>query len=233
MGIPISIKVGNVNISNANAHEPQPTATETEEVLASPAEERQAEDMVNVTFDLPNSTPSPSGPQPEGCSIDSSWPAAIQQWCGFLTAYAPNLAGYSADWGAAQMFQESHGNPNALSSTCASGLIQVMPSDGKGFIKYRADGSSYFVCDLVNGTTENYVKFYNGQFRNRPTIAQLRDPGFNVKYAMSYMTGLLKSHNDIQKSLVYYGGIAYGDTYKNAVTAHYNCYVQKLSTSCK
>lgn len=185
-----------------------------------PEEDRQ------VTTVQVDTNYTPTGTQPADCGINTRWPQSIKQWCGWLTYYA-RLNGYDPDWAAAQMWQESGGNPNAQSNKCATGLIQVMPSDGK---LTSATNSGY--CDLTNGTNANYKEYYSGVFRNRPTIAQLRDPEYNLSWGLNYMGNLIKSHGSIWDALLYYGGVGYGDRYRGAVKIHYDCVVSQIKASC-
>ena len=105
---------------------------------------------------------------------------SILQWCGLITKYSkeqnidPNLIG-------AIMLQESGGNPNAISVTDATGLMQVEPKD-----------SGYAV------------------FINRPTMKELLDPEFNIKYGVAMFAGLVSRYGNTRDALFHYGPIDVG-----------------------
>jgi len=214
------------------------------EIVIPPAMERQVEEVVVTNVSLPGLptigasgeiTPaSPRTPPTGDCAINSRWPDSIQQWCTGITQYA-TANGANPDRIAAMMWQETLGNPDTLSSSCAVGLIQVMPSDGKGFILTNSAGQQYFKCDLVNGTLEAYQSYYSNVFRNRPTIAQIQsDPYFGLEWGVSYYGGLLRGHNSSDwEALYYYGGPRYGDVYRGAVFNHYDCVVNNQVGSCR
>jgi hypothetical protein len=232
---------GNIKVTNtpAQVYTPPPTATSTaitESDILSLASNQQVDaikqatpipippelDRQVSTVSLTTTDFSPTGSQPPECEINAGWPQAIQLWCGWITYYA-KLNGYDPNWAAAQMWQESRGNPNAQSNKCATGLIQVMPSDGKFVGGY---------CDLENGTVGAYSTYYGGVFSNRPTMTELRNPEFNLQWGLDYMGALIRDHGSVWEALLYYGGVGYGDQYRGAVKSHYDCIVNQLSTSC-
>ncbi|MBW6441471.1 transglycosylase SLT domain-containing protein [Patescibacteria group bacterium] len=90
---------------------------------------------------------------------------------------------------AALIMQESGGDQDAISSSGAVGLMQVMPSDGK---------ASEFMC--INGPC----------FSNRPTIQELLDPTFNIEYGTNFLSGLVSNHG-VREGLFRYGpaGVGY------------------------
>jgi len=202
-----------------------------------PGLERQVEVViVNVDIVVPNvngnGDPPPSwegAPQPGECRIHPGWPDAIQQWCGWITKYA-HKNGVEPDWVAAMMWQESKGNPNARSYVCATGLIQVMPSDGA--LVY-VNGKAQCTDDRNQANLDRYYSYYSGVFRNRPTMDELYTPEFNIAYGTGYVGGLLKSHGSMWQALLYYGGVGYGDVYRGAVKGHYDCIVNNQQNSCR
>ncbi len=117
------------------------------------------------------------------CSLPPSYPDAVRRWCGLIEKYArensldPRLI-------AAVMLQESGGNPEAISSSGAVGLMQIMPRDG---------AAAGFICK--NGPC----------FASRPTIQELLDPEFNIAYGARMLSGLIKRHGDLREALKAYG----------------------------
>ncbi len=103
------------------------------------------------------------------CEISPSYPEQIQQWCVLITGYA-HLRGFDPNLIAAQIWQESDGDPNAYSHSGANGLTQVMSSDG-------------IAATFLNDKGEPY-------FANRPTMAELKDPTFNVDYGTGLLEGI-------------------------------------------
>jgi soluble lytic murein transglycosylase-like protein len=97
---------------------------------------------------------------------------------------------------AAVMWQESGGDPDAYSYSGAVGLLQVMPRDGiaEGF----------------------------GVFGNRPTINELQDPEFNVKYGTGMLAGLVNKYGSYRDALLHYGPMNVGYYYADKVLAIYN-----------
>jgi membrane-bound lytic murein transglycosylase MltF len=94
------------------------------------------------------------------CQIGKKYPEGILQWCFLITVYADKFE-LAPDLVAALIWQESGGQPDAYSKSGAVGLMQVMPRDGL---------AASFMCK--NGPC----------FENRPTIEELQDPEFNIKY---------------------------------------------------
>lgn len=136
------------------------------------------------------------------CSLAASYPGEIRQWCGAIEA-AANDTGLPANLIAAVILQESGGNPVAYSGSGAVGLMQVMPRDG-----LAAD----FMC--VNGPC----------FANRPTIAELEDPAFNIQYGSDYLASLIQKHGTIREALFKYGPIDVGYYYADLVLKIYENY---------
>lgn len=136
------------------------------------------------------------------CSVSSNFPQKILQWCDLISAYAekfeinPNLV-------AAVIWQESGGNPQAYSASGAVGLMQVMPSDGL---------AASFLC--MNGPC----------FANRPTMDQLYDPEFNIKYGTRMISNLLKKYGSVREALKNYGPGEVGYYYADKVLGLFNQY---------
>jgi soluble lytic murein transglycosylase-like protein len=136
------------------------------------------------------------------CNLSKKYPASIQKWCGMIEKNAnqnqlnPNLV-------AAVMLQESGGNPNAYSKSGAVGLMQVMPKDGI---------AANFMC--------------SGKpcFSNRPSMAQLYDPEFNISYGARMLAGLIQRHGAVREALKAYGPMNYGYIYADKVLAILNNY---------
>lgn len=114
------------------------------------------------------------------CEMSNKFSESILQWCSLITKYAkeqnidPNLIG-------AVMLQESGGNPNAISVTMATGLMQVEPRD-----------SGYAV------------------FVNRPSMQELLDPEFNIKYGVGMLANLNNKYGNMRDALFHYGPIDVG-----------------------
>ena len=130
------------------------------------------------------------------CSLSSSYPAGIQQWCGLIESAAsqhnlePNLI-------AAVMLQESGGDPNAYSGSGAVGLMQVMPSDGL---------AAQFIC--ASGLP---------CFHNRPTMQELYDPAFNIEYGVRMLAGLINRNGSLRDGLLSYGPMGIGYSYADKI----------------
>ena len=136
------------------------------------------------------------------CQISNKYPAEILQWCGLITKQAKrhNL---DPDLLAALIWQESGGNPTAYSRSGAVGLMQVMPRDGI---------AASFTC--VAGPC----------FANRPSIQELQDPQFNVKYGAGMLAGLVKKHGDTREALKSYGPMDVGYYYADIVLGIFKNY---------
>lgn len=189
---------------------------------------RQAEFVTKVVLDLDfigkNSEQDSLAIDP----ISPQWPKEIQQWNTEIESAAIK-SGIDPNWLAAVMYQESRGNAQALSSVCAAGLIQVMPSDGS----LDENGQ------CAEKTEENLLRYQNYfssnntfYFRDRPTQIQLLDPSFNLEYGSTYLADLIQKHGSIAEALRYYGGTGYGEQYVNAVSDHYACVVNEDYERC-
>ena len=133
------------------------------------------------------------------CSVSSSFPDSIRQWCGLISRYA-NEHGLDPDLVAAVIVQESGGNPDAYSHSGAVGLMQVMPRDGL---------ASGFMC--VNGPC----------FGSRPSMSELYDPEFNVSYGTGMLSGLVARRGSVRDGLMSYGPANVGYYYADKVLAIY------------
>ncbi len=138
------------------------------------------------------------------CEVSKQYPKSITKWCEVITKYArqyrldPNLI-------AAMVWQESGGNPSAYSRSGAVGLMQIMPRDGI---------AASFICS--GGAC----------FSSRPTVAQLKDPEFNVKYGARMLAGLVKKHDSVREALKAYGPMDSGYYYADKVLNIYKRYGQ-------
>lgn len=129
------------------------------------------------------------------CEVSGQFPNEIMQWCKLISYYA-NQRGLNPNLVAALILQESAGNPSAYSKSGAVGLMQVMPQDGI---------ASSFMC--VNGPC----------FKDRPTIAELEDPEFNISYGTNMLAGLLSKHGNLRDALKSYGPMDVGYYYADIV----------------
>jgi len=129
------------------------------------------------------------------CSLPSSYPDTIQQWCGLIESAAAD-SGLPADLIAAVMLQESGGDPLSYSSSGAVGLMQVMPRDGI---------SANFIC--INGPC----------FASRPTIEELQDPAFNINYGSRMLADLHVKNGSYREALFRYGPSDMGYHYADLV----------------
>lgn len=145
--------------------------------------------------------PAPASIEPEadGCVYQSRYPDAVRQWCQLIETVS---AAYEIDplLVAAVMLVESGGQPEVISHSGAVGLMQVMPRDGI---------ASTFQC--INGPC----------FANRPTIAELLDPEFNVEYGVRMLSGLIKKTGSPREALKSYGPYDVGYDYADKVLAIY------------
>jgi hypothetical protein len=134
------------------------------------------------------------------CKVSDRYPENIRRWCEMITKHSirnnldPNLI-------AALIWQESGGNPTAYSKSGAVGLMQVMPRDGI---------AKSFMC--ANGPC----------FVNRPSIAELQKPNFNVKYGTNMLAGLMNKYGDTREALKYYGPMDVGYYYADKVLGIFN-----------
>lgn len=115
------------------------------------------------------------------------YPENIQPWCELIETSAQEY-GLDPFLVAAVITQESVGNPNAYSSSGAVGLMQVMPRDG---LAATCEG-----CFNAQGV--NY-------FTERPTMAELFDPAFNIDYGSEYLAGRIAYWGSVREGVFHYG----------------------------
>ena len=143
-----------------------------------------------------------SGQSTSGGQISSRFPAKVLQWCNIISSYS-DKHGLDPDLVAALIWQESGGNPQAISGSGAVGLMQVMPKDGQ---------ARNFMC--ANGPC----------FSSRPTTAQLLDPEFNVSYGTRMLAQLINRQGNLREALKAYGPMNVGYYYANKVLSLYQQY---------
>ena len=142
-------------------------------------------------------------PVSDECRITGNYPESIMQWCPLITEHAA-IHGLEPNLIAALVLQESGGNPAAYSKSGAVGLMQVMPRDGL---------AAEFMCP--NGPC----------FANRPSMAELYDPVFNVEYGTRFLAGQVNRYNgDMREALKFYGPANVGYYYADVVINIYNKY---------
>ena len=141
-------------------------------------------------------------PDQKGCKVSQKYPPEITQWCDLITKFSKRT-GLDPDLIAALIWQESGGNPVAYSHSGAVGLMQVMPRDGL---------AASFMCQ--NGPC----------FVNRPSIAELQDPKFNVRYGTGMLAGLLGRYGNMRDALKYYGPKDVGYYYADKVLGIFESY---------
>ena len=110
------------------------------------------------------------------------------EFCTFIFRYAPQV-GLDPYLIAGLISVESSFNPNAISSAGAVGLMQVMPRDGLA------------------------AELYPGVFDDRPTVAELLQPEFNVSYGTSLLANLSRYYGSLRDGLFHYGPIGIGYSY--------------------
>ncbi len=136
------------------------------------------------------------------CQVSAKFPPQILQWCQAITQYAES-AGFSPNLIAALILQESGGNPSAYSHSGAVGLMQVMSSDGI---------AASFAC--ANGPC----------FAKRPSMQELQDPDFNIRYGTTMLAGLYGRYQNLRDALKAYGPANVGYYYADKVLAIYERY---------
>jgi soluble lytic murein transglycosylase-like protein len=137
------------------------------------------------------------------CLVSERFPEDVRRWCGWISTYARE-ANLPPDLVAALIWQESGGNPRAYSHSGAVGLMQVMPRNGIAE-KFRCKG---IPC-----------------FEDRPTIAELENPEFNIQFGTGYLKSLVKEHHgDLREALRSYGPMDVGYSYADTVLSIYNRY---------
>ncbi len=136
------------------------------------------------------------------CSLASKFPEEIQRWCEFIEKGAVE-SGLEPNLIASLMLEESGGNPLAYSRDGAVGLLQVMPRDGL---------AEKFLCP--NGPC----------FAARPSIAQLQEPEFNIRYGALMLAGLIKRFGNLRDGLKAYGPSGVDFAYADTVLAIHSSY---------
>jgi soluble lytic murein transglycosylase-like protein len=138
-----------------------------------------------------------------GCRVNHRFPQAVLRWCGLITGNA-EASELDPDLLAALIWQESGGNAKAYSHSGAVGLMQVMPHDGL---------AASFTCRGAPC------------FADRPSIAQLQDPNFNVQFGTRLLEELVDKHGgDLREALHEYGPVDAGYAYADTVLALYREY---------
>jgi soluble lytic murein transglycosylase-like protein len=135
----------------------------------------------------------------ENCAIGGGFSENVRIWCDLITRTAAEN-GLDPKLIAAVMTVESGGNPDAYSHSGAVGLMQVMPRDGI---------AASFTC--INGPC----------FANRPSMAELYQPEFNLKYAGGMLAGLINRHGTWREALRAYGPAGAGYSYADKVLGVY------------
>ncbi len=140
---------------------------------------------VNAATEVPLVEQVISAEQPEEkvCEFLVRYPEKIQPWCALIEEQAGEY-GVDPLLVAAVMLMESGGQPDVISHSGAVGLMQVMPRDGL---------AAAFQC--INGPC----------FANRPTIAELKDPVFNVDFGVHMLAGLINKYGNPRDALKAYG----------------------------
>ena len=138
----------------------------------------------------------------ETCTLPSSYPQKVIQWCNLIENSAQDT-GLPAALIAAVILQESGGDPLAYSSSGAVGLMQIMPRDGI---------AAKFVC--VNGPC----------FASRPTIEELQEPSYNIAYGSQMLAGLTTRYGSYREALFHYGPTGIGYDYADLVIRIWETY---------
>jgi soluble lytic murein transglycosylase-like protein len=136
------------------------------------------------------------------CQVSNKYPEGILQWCDLISIYSEQFE-LSPDLIAALIWQESGGKPGAYSKSGAVGLMQVMPRDGL---------AASFMCK--NGPC----------FAKRPTIEELQDPEFNIKYGTRMLARLVNERGNLRDALKSYGPKDVGYYYADKVLGIYDKY---------
>jgi len=150
--------------------------------------------------EVAESAVSAANAEPLECSIGSSYPESVRQWCNLIERYAREN-GVDPHLISAVMLQESAGKPDAYSKSGAVGLMQVMPRDGK---------AASFQCK--NGPC----------FSDRPSMEELFDPEYNVAYASRMLSELIQKYGDVREALRAYGPMDVGYYYADLVIGTMN-----------
>lgn len=136
------------------------------------------------------------------CGVSKKFPEDILKWCPLITVHSVRV-GLEPNLIAALIWQESGGDQYAYSRSGAVGLMQVMPKDGI---------AATFMC--VNGPC----------FSKRPTIKELENPDFNIKYGTKMLSQLLNKKGNLRDALKAYGPMDVGYSYADKVIGLYKRY---------
>ncbi len=188
--------IGQIQVVAASTEEP--SFAVPEETLPAPVESAETAETAPVEeASAPQEEPQPS--DDAACEVSPRFPEAVYRWCGLITRYASEN-GLDPDLIAALIVQESGGKPDAYSRSGAVGLMQVMPRDGI---------AASFRC--VNGPC----------FASRPSMAELYDPEFNIRYGTRMLAGLISKRGSVRDGLMAYGPMNVGYSYADKVLAIY------------
>ncbi|WP_322508609.1 lytic transglycosylase domain-containing protein [Anaerolinea sp.] len=191
--------IGQIQVVAASTEEPSFSAPA--ETLAPPGESADSTLATDIA-------PAESAPAKQeeaesssdgNCEVSPRFPEAVYRWCDLITHYA-NENGLDPDLVAALIVQESGGKPDAYSRSGAVGLMQVMPRDGI---------AASFRC--VNGPC----------FASRPSMVELYDPEFNIRYGTRMLAGLISKRGSVRDGLMAYGPMNVGYSYADKVLAIY------------
>jgi hypothetical protein len=137
-----------------------------------------------------------------GCQVSTKFPENVRRWCDLIDKYA-RQNGLDSNLVASVMLQESSGNPDAYSRSGAVGLMQVMPRDGL---------ATKFQC--INGPC----------FADRPSMAELADPEFNISFGTNMLSGLINRTGSVRDALKSYGPMDMGYRYADIVLGIFERY---------
>jgi hypothetical protein len=204
-----------------NTQEPVPTQTETPKVETPPvnptqtAPTGQTEPPVDAAAETSTTLPTPieteiiesptqepTPTQDPNCSLNRGLPSEVRQWCDLIETFAGEY-GLPPGLIAAVIMQESYGDPLAYSKSGAVGLMQVMPRDGL---------AAEFQCE--SGPC----------FADRPTIAELQEPSFNINFGTRMLANLYMKHGSYREALFRYGPINMGYKYADIVLGLWESY---------
>lgn len=191
--------IGQIQVVAASTEEPSFSAPA--ETLSAPADSADAAEAVEAppAGDAPAPREEPPASDDSACEVSPRFPEAVYRWCALITRYASEN-GLDPDLVAALIVQESGGKPDAYSRSGAVGLMQVMPRDGI---------AASFRC--VNGPC----------FASRPSMAELYDPEFNIRYGTRMLAGLISRRGSVRDGLMAYGPMNVGYSYADKVLAIY------------
>lgn len=137
----------------------------------------------------------PALPTPVGeCQLSEEWPEAVYRWCELITRYSQKND-LPPDLVAAVIYQESGGDPEAVSGSQACGLMQVVSSS-------------------------NMMRNMQGLrfFENRPTCERLKDPEYNIEWGTKHLRQRIDGYDkDIRKGLMSYGPVDQPEHYSDIV----------------